>query len=164
MSYYPNNQPISMNVAQENGDGDESLDIPRSSSHSNTLTVGVTTVGEDSLKGSPVEEHGDGHAHAQHTQPAMYDPLSYQHQQQLHPQMQLPGGVQRSPSPQQQAYGGIAPPSPPSMPATPDRAMVRPRPSGDGSMHRAGGTPQQSMEVPRVSNGSGRSAGTAFAV
>ena len=153
MSYYPHNQPISVNMPQGDSspggataDCDESLDMPRNSSNSNTLTVGVTTVATDSMKGgsSPVE----GHHSQELAQQQAYEQLAYQQQQQA--QMQ-----------QQHGYNGppvIVPP----MPATPDRAMVRPRPSGDGSVHGSlHGSAHGHQAVPRRSTGSGRSAGIA---
>ena len=57
MSYYPHNQPIM--VPTPHGDGEPSLEITRTSSHSqhsNTLVVGVTTAGSGSRPGSNEQE------------------------------------------------------------------------------------------------------------
>ncbi|THH10884.1 hypothetical protein EW145_g1037 [Phellinidium pouzarii] len=53
MSYYPHNQPIVVPGLQGDGEGDPSLDMPRSSSHSNSQSL---TLGESSRAGSPVIE------------------------------------------------------------------------------------------------------------
>ncbi|EJD07014.1 kinase-like protein [Fomitiporia mediterranea MF3/22] len=58
MSYYPHNQPIMVPVPH--GDGEPSLEITRTSSHSQhsgTLVVGVTTAGSGSRTGSPIHDH-----------------------------------------------------------------------------------------------------------
>ena len=56
MSYYPHNQPLMVALTHE-ADGGVSIDMPRrssqSQSQSNTLVVGVSTIGENSRVGTP---------------------------------------------------------------------------------------------------------------
>lgn len=174
MSYYPHNQPMhategdlgegcngsiarrsgSGSASGSGGDGTQSMDLPRRSSNSNTLTVGATTVvgGED----SPVKE-GMGSSKGNSPVVEVHPPQQQYHdQQQQQQQQQYHQQYQQQQHDQQQQQ---QPPSP--MPSQPERAFVRARPSGDGSasLHGGYGQAQGQMSVPppRMSSGSARS-------